>query len=574
MNSPALTFRQGAEFELPPDLGLVEIMLRQMQRYLTERGFPETEWTGLQLAVAEALNNAILHGCRDQPTARLRFRWAWNEEGLAVQVRDPGFFEPPPSWHELPEDPLSENGRGGFLISNFFDHVHHHNSDRGHEITLRKVISVAPQPPHVAAVEEELQLMTQDLSDSYESLAAMFNISALLATSKSFKEFLGSVLARLRNLLSNDLVYARIRDHRGNWHVYFDRAREGIPSPAAAFSAMETSVLEAQQFVSHDRADQLPVGDPLNQWRAGLMIGPIGFNGQPIGLIVTGRRAGSAFTAGQTNLLRTIADFIGVAYTTAELQREREEQLRELRDLEIAAQIQNSLLPTTFPSSPHWQIHGICESARAVGGDFFDAMVGPEGHILILIADVMGKGVPAAMLSSLLRASARARLDLAHDPARLLTELNRLLAGDLSSLGMFITAELISLSPDGTSYQIANAGHSEPLVFSPGHPPATEVPNAGDVPLGVLPDTVYQAAHATMIPHTVVCLVTDGLFEVEERSGEMLGLDRLRDLLPSWWTGDLRSYPSACLAHLKLLQRDQQSDDRTLVVFTNPAASP
>ncbi len=100
------------------------------------------------------------------------------------------------------------------------------------------------------------------------------------------------------------------------------------------------------------------------------------------------------------------------------------------------------------------------------------------------------------------------------------------------------------------------------------------MPNAGDVPLGVLPDTVYQAAHATMIPHTVVCLVTDGLFEVEERSGEMLGLDRLRDLLPSWWTGDLRSYPSACLAHLKLLQRDQQSDDRTLVVFTNPAASP
>lgn len=573
-NQPPLEFREGAEYDFSPDLGAVEIMLRQMKRYLDERGFPEDEWGGLQLAVAEALNNAIIHGCRDKPDARLRFRWAWSDSGLAVQVRDPGHFEPPDDWHELPDDPLAENGRGGFLISDFFDDVRHHNSERGHEVTLRKTISVAPQPPNVAAVEEELQLMTQDLSDSYESLAAMFNISALLATSRSFDEFMDRVLRRLRNLLATDLVYARLRRADGRWQLFMDRVNETIPAPPASLSPPEESVLSAQQFISNDRAGELPESDALHAWQAGLMIGPVSFQGKAIGLIVSGRREGAPFTAGQTNLLRTIADFVGVAHTTAELNRQREEQLRELRELEIAAQIQRSLLPTEFPESPHWEIHGICESARAVGGDFFDAITGPDGHILVLIADVMGKGVPAAMLSSLLRASARARLDLAHDPAQLLTELNRLLAGDLSALSMFITAELISLSPDGTRCTIANAGHSDPLVFAPGDAAAREIRSVGDVPLGVLPDTQYENATVTIDPDAIVCLVTDGLFELEDAAGEMLGMDALCDRLPTWWQGSLTEFTATCITTLKLIQHDHQSDDRTLVAFTRRPPTP
>ncbi|MBT5904136.1 MAG: SpoIIE family protein phosphatase [Opitutaceae bacterium] len=567
MSGDGLKFREGAEFELLPNLAFVERMLREMQRYLKELGFPEEDWPQLQLAVAECLNNAIIHGCSDQPDAIIRFRWAWTGEGLTVQVRDPGEFTPPEDWNELPEDPLAESGRGGYLISQYFEHIRHENNERGHEITLTKKISHQPLPPNIAAVEDELQMMTQDLSDSYESLAAMFNISALLATSKTFDEFLRNVLGRLRNLLSNDLVYARIQQTSGEWTIYFDRQEESISPPLAVLSAIEEKVWEDRKFISHDRARELPSDDPLQQWEAGLMLGPISFQGTPIGLLVTGRRRGQAFTAGQTNLLRTIADFVGVAYTTAELYRQREEQMRELRELEIAAQIQQSLLPTTFPAHEQWEIDGVCESARAVGGDFFDAIVSPTGHILVLIADVMGKGVPAAMLSSLLRASARARLDLAHDPARLLTELNRLLAGDLAALDMFITVQIVSLSPEGDSMQVANAGHSELLGFTVPAATAHEIASDGDIPLGVMPDTPYRNTKVQVTTGQVICLLTDGLYEVEDSSGEMLGFEKLATLLPTWWTGDLTTFPSACLAHLKLLQRDQQSDDRTLVAI-------
>ena len=574
-NSPAMRYREGAEFELAPDLAVVEPALAQLRRYLVERGFPEADWSALQLATAEALNNAIIHGGQKDPSAIVRLRWGWIDQDVEIRIRDAGYFDPPADWHELPEDPLAESGRGGFLISSYFDHVAHQNSDLGHEIVMQKHTRQLQQPPQAAEVEEELQLMMQDLSDSYESLAAMFNISALLATSISFDEFLRGVLSRLQALLSVDLVYAKLHDDNTGWTVAYHRANEAIQRPAAEPTPLELKVWESHQLVAFESTQDLDDADPLKAWTSALMIGPIGFQSTPIGLMVAGRHDGTPFTAGQTNLLRTVADFVGVAYTTAALYRHREEQLREMRELEIAAQIQKSLLPTEFPSSEHWSVYGECESARAVGGDFFDVVTGPDGHILILIADVMGKGVPAAMFASLFRASARARLDLANNPGQLLTELNRLLADDLAALGMFITAQVISLAPDGTSLEIATAGHPSPLVFEPGASSATELDSNGGMPLGVLPDTEYIHSHSSLAPGHVLMIGTDGLYEIEDSAGVMLGFENLAAELPRHWTGELPTFISATLNHLSLFEGDKQADDRTMVVLTRkPAATP
>ncbi len=567
-----MRYREGAEFELTSDLGVVEPALLQLRRYLTDRGFPDADWTALQLAVAEALNNAIIHGCKLKPDATVRLRWGWIGENIEIQIRDAGHFEPPADWHELPEDPLAESGRGGFLITSYFDHVQHLNSDLGHEIIMQKKVSQLQQPANVAAVEEELQLMMQDLSDSYESLAAMFNISALLATSTSFNEFLRGVLSRLQVLLSVDLVYAKLHDDENGWSVNFHRAHEKIAAPQSEPTPLEFSVWESHQLVAFERTDGLPTDEPLKAWTSALMIGPIGFQGTPIGLMVAGRYDGSPFTAGQTNLLRTVADFVGVAYTTAALHRHREEQLREMRELEIAAQIQKSLLPTVFPTSAHWSVYGECESAKAVGGDFFDVVTGPDGHILVLIADVMGKGVPAAMFSSLLRASARARLDLAGDPGKLLTELNRLLADDLAALGMFITAQVLSLSPDGSELDVATAGHPAPLVFQPGAAQALELETNGGMPLGVLPDTVYVNYRTRLEIGQILMIGTDGLYEIEDSAGVMLGFENLARQLPRHWSGDLESFIATTFTHLSLIERDRQADDRTMVVLTRQPA--
>lgn len=572
MSPLPLRYREGAEFEFGPDLEVVVPLLEQMQRYLSERGFPAAEFGALELAVAEALNNAIVHGCADQPDAPLLLRWGWSEDLLEIVVRDPGHFEPPADWAELPDDPLAESGRGGFLISSYFDQVEHQNGPAGHALYLRKHTAVRPQAPNLAAVEEELGLMTQDLSDSYESLAALFSISALLATSATFEEFLAGVLHRLRGLISADLVYARLQLPTKGWTVHFDRSGEHVRAPQPTLSPLEETVWTSRRLRSHDESS-LPETEPLRQWQAGLVVCPIGFQREHIGLITAGRREGSPFTAGQTNLVRTVADFVGIAHTTARLHRQREQQLRDLRELEIAAQIQKSLLPTSFPTNAHWAVHGVCESAQAVGGDFFDAVVGADGHILIVVADVMGKGVPAAMFSSLLRASARARLDLAADPGALLTELNRLVAPDLEALGMFITAAVASLAPDGSSLTIASAGHPTPLAFRPGVAPARELAIDAGMPLGILPDTVYANASLCLRPGEIVVLGTDGLYEFDDGHGAMFGTERLAASLPTWWTGQLSTFAAETLSHLQQLEQGHQADDRTLVVFTRLATA-
>ena len=372
MTSPGLVYNEGAQCDLKADLALVSGALDHLKTYLSDRAFPPEELDPLLLAVAEALNNGIIHGARGKPGAELRLRWAWTDHRLEIHIRDPGHFEPPADWAELPEDPLAENGRGGFIISSYFDEVQHFNSDAGHDLLLRKHTARPVSAANTSAIEEELQLMTQDLSDSYESLAALFNISGLLATSATFAEFLDSVLKRLRQLIEADVIYTRVQHALRGWSLSADRISRDVQAPNSEMSALEQSVWESQRLRSIDNGDNLPATEPLRHWRSGVIVCPIGFHGEAIGLITTGRREGAPFTAGQTSLVRTVADFVGVAFATDRLRQQREEQLREMRDLEIAAQIQRSLLPTHFPANANWNLHGACESAQAVGGGFYD----------------------------------------------------------------------------------------------------------------------------------------------------------------------------------------------------------
>ncbi|MEZ5413308.1 MAG: SpoIIE family protein phosphatase [Opitutaceae bacterium] len=571
-----MTYRESAECLIPADLENVASAVDRLRVYLSDRGFPAEELNNLLLAVAEGVNNAIIHGARNQPDATLRLRWAWNANLLEIQVRDPGRFEPSADWHKLPADPLSEHGRGGFIITSFFDDVRHANSDQGHDLILVKHTSVDCQQPQVAAAESELMLMTQDLSDSYESLAALFNISALLATSVTLDDFLHGVLQRLRSLLAADSVCVRIRDQNGDWTTQHERASPAIPQPESRPGPLEQTVWEEQLLHAVTNGEGLTTDDPVSQWQAGLVVCPISFNADPIGLLTVGRRTGDPFTAGQTNLVRTVADFIGVACINNRLRRHREEQLREIRELEIAAQIQRALLPAEMPSSPHWQMHGVCRSARQVGGDFFDAFETATGDLAVIIADVMGKGVPAAMFGALLRAAVHARLDVAHDPGLLLTKINQQLAPDLSRADMFITVLAVKLPSDGGKAVLASAGHTAPWCFDPSRRRTSarylEI-NAG-MPLGVMPDTRYKNEELSLADEAVVVLGTDGLYEFDVKDDVQFGMAALETNLPEWWTGDVRSFCEAVLTHLNLLDRGHQADDRTMVSIQRKTENP
>src|SRR6185503_15833404 len=126
---------------------------------------------------------------------------------------------------------------------------------------------------------------------------------------------------------------------------------------------------------------------------------------------------------------------------------------------EIARNIQQSLLPKAFPALSGYELAGFCRSARQVGGDFYDVLPLGEDLVLLVVADVMGKGVPAALFAATLRTLVRTTAEWTQRPSELLARINRLMFDELSSVDMFITAQLVLVDTRQKQLTVAAAGH-------------------------------------------------------------------------------------------------------------------
>src|SRR5262249_15023777 len=155
-----------------------------------------------------------------------------------------------------------------------------------------------------------------------------------------------------------------------------------------------------------------------------------------------------------------------------------------------------------------FRLAGNWESARQVGGDFYDAFTLDDHSLLLVVADVMGKGVPAAIFATITRSLLRAMSVRSHHPAKLLKRLNELLYAELSSVGMFITAQLVFIDLRRRQIVAASAGHCPVLVLSGG---TVRALNVTGTPLGILPDATYRQATATLAQPGGLLLYTDGL---------------------------------------------------------------
>jgi serine phosphatase RsbU (regulator of sigma subunit) len=181
-----------------------------------------------------------------------------------------------------------------------------------------------------------------------------------------------------------------------------------------------------------------------------------------------------------------------------------------------------------MPVMPGWILSGSCRPAREIGGDYFDFFVRPDHSCLVVIADVMGKGVPAALVASMLRTALRARAAECATPGQLLTLINAELYADLAMLDVFITASLILLPAAGPTLHYANAGHCPPLLLESGK--MTEL-GGGGMPLGVMPGVSFDDLTARMPPGGTLFAYTDGCFEWRHTTGSFLGTARFATTL-------------------------------------------
>jgi hypothetical protein len=190
-------------------------------------------------------------------------------------------------------------------------------------------------------------------------------------------------------------------------------------------------------------------------------------------------------------------------------------------EVAAAREVQQVILPEKVESVPGFTVESIYLPAQQVGGDFFQILPAGEGGLLLVVGDVAGKGLPAAMLVSVLVGAIRGVADYTTDPAELIANLNERLVGRAG--GGFSTALVARISADG-HVLAANAGHLSPYLDG------TEIELPGALPLGVESGSRYVTTEFHLDPGSRLTFYSDGVVEAQSAKGELFGFDRGREL--------------------------------------------
>ncbi len=303
------------------------------------------------------------------------------------------------------------------------------------------------------------------------------------------------------------------------------------------------------------------------------LVAPLVGQGELIGLLNLGpRRSEQDYTSDDRKFLDDLATQAAPAVRVAQLVRQQQIEIRERerieQELRVARIIQQTLLPKALPDLPGWRITAYWQPARAIGGDFYDFMLFEDGRLGIFIADVTGKGVPAALVMASVRSTLRATAERLIAPGAVLQRANDLICPDIPE-NMFVTCLYILLDPASGALRFANAGHNLPSLRTSAD--CLELRATG-MPLGLLPGMGYEEKEALLAPGNSLLVYSDGLTEAHNPQGEMFGFPRLRDLLSNRPTEvDTIAYLNEHLTTFTGPGWEQEDDVTFVVVERSPA---
>ncbi len=321
--------------------------------------------------------------------------------------------------------------------------------------------------------------------------------------------------------------------------------------------------------------DDLALDSPaVNALRAAgvKLVVPLISQGELIGLLNLGRRLSDQdYSTDDRRLLEKLAAQASPAVRVAQLVREQETEVRARerinQELRVAQLIQQQFLPKTLPDLPGWQIAAFYRAAAEVGGDFYDFIPLPDGKIALVVGDVSGHGVPAALVMATTRSILRTEGPRLVAPSAILARVNELLHADIPQ-NMFVTCLYAVLDPKTGTLRYANAGHDLPFVRRGS---AVEELRATGMPLGAMPGMIYVEKEATLGPGDVILLHSDGLAEAHDPSHAMFGFGRMRTLMGGLGIGqELIDGLLDALAGFTGPAWDQE-DDITLVTLARSA---
>ena len=432
--------------------------------------------------------------------------------------------------------------------------------------TFAAQAAVAITNAQLFAAQQEEAWVTAALLQVAEAITSEVDPDAMLET-----------IVRLTSLLAG-VDRCGILEWRPDARYFAGRTARGLGAEAEAdFCAL---ALQPNQwpFLEHILSTHEPVwtGDgagpeapaPLVAvfGSAALLGIPLVTKGELMGLMLVDRAASAAgIDSRRLNILAGIAYLTALAMQSAQLQAEAAERERLERELEVARQIQTSFLPQEPPQIPGWEVATFYRPARRVGGDFYDFIPLGKGLCGFVVADVAGKGVPAALFMALSRTLIRAAALSRTSPSKTLERVNEMVIADVHT-DLFVTVYYLVLEPETGLIRHATGGHNPP-AYLPQDGPARYVRGQG-MAIGVLDSIAIQERTMRLEPGEVIVLYTDGIVEAFNMNMQEFGADRFLATLESCRgasAGEIVSEISKTV--LAFAEGEPQFDDMTLVVL-------
>jgi serine phosphatase RsbU (regulator of sigma subunit) len=416
--------------------------------------------------------------------------------------------------------------------------------------------------------------------------------TALLHSQLPLDEVLGMMLNHAISVMDADRGVLLEADDKGALHVRLARRSGGLRLPPESLAPSQTAIQLAlrnqQAVITEDLAQaemdlQAAQSIVAQRLRAVVVIPLYAFShakteesivnlkrGQFLGVLYLDSRRPAAFSKLDRQLLDAFTDQAASILDNARLvARERERQRME-QEINIARDIQQNLLPRNFRDYSYLSVVGCNFPCFSVGGDYFDVFPLGERRTAFLIADVSGKGLGAALLTSMLQ-GVISGMTLGTDPALLFNHLNRFLCNH-AEVGRYATMFFGILDEQGALDYI-NAGHPSPILIRR-NGSADEAFTEGSFPVGLVPEAEYATARVKLEPGDTLVLFSDGVTEAMDPQEDMFGMPRLVKLLTGHNETPLDELQKLVLEAVEnFAHGTSQADDLTLLLVRYRAAT-
>ena len=369
-----------------------------------------------------------------------------------------------------------------------------------------------------------------------DRLSILYRLSQTFNSSLDLDEVLNRVMDEVIAAMRAERGFVMLHDANGELAFHVARGIEQTTIEAPQFQVSQSVVKKAARSGMPILTADAQVDERFSMRQSVMIQGlrsilcvPLMMKDKVTGVIyVDNRMQAGMFTQADLELLASIASTAAIAIENARLYQEAVEKGRLERELQVAREVQASLLPQEMPYLPGWEFAALWKPARQVAGDYYDFIPVWGGKLGLVIADVTDKGMPAALFMASTRSIARASLDRAASPDEGIIHVNQLICAETVH-DMFVTL-FYALLDENDEIIYVNAGHNPPLRYNARQDTLTLLTRTG-MALGVEIDALYDQRSEILKRGDFIFLYTDGVTDAINSGGQEYGMQRLREVI-------------------------------------------